>query len=256
MQRLTVLIGFFVAMVVAAGHAAADPVVIGGTRAVQGEFPWMVRLSMGCGGSLLSDQVVLTAAHCVATTGANTSITATLGVVDLASPDSVKVRSAYVQVSPDYTGYDRGNDWALVKLAKPVELPAVQIADTPEHNTGTFTIMGWGADREGGYQQRYLLKAQVPAVDDAACGSAYRSSGTNFVDEAMLCAGLLGVGGVDTCQGDSGGPMVSQLADGTFVQVGIVSWGHGCGQPQFPGVYTEVSTYAAKITAALAALPA
>jgi secreted trypsin-like serine protease len=96
-----------------------------------------------------------------------------------------------------------------------------------------------------------LLKASVPAVDDQTCGQAYRASGANFVDEAMLCAGLFGTGGVDTCQGDSGGPMVIKTADDAFVQVGIVSWGHGCAQAQYPGVYTQLSTYADKINKAV-----
>jgi len=56
--------------------AGPDTDVVGGTRAAQGEFPWMVRLSMGCGGALYTTQIVLTAAHCVNGTGPNTSITA------------------------------------------------------------------------------------------------------------------------------------------------------------------------------------
>ena len=233
---------------------------MGGTRAAQGEFPWVVKLSIGCGGSLVTSQIVLTAAHCITTaTGPSTGITATTGVVDLADAAAVKVRSSYVLKSPDYINYDKGSDWALIKLAEPVQLPdkpTLSVARTAEHDKGVFTIMGWGADREGGYQQRWLLKAMVPDVDDQTCGTAYRASGANFVDEAMLCAGLFGTGGVDTCQGDSGGPMVAQIQADAFVQVGIVSWGHGCAQAQYPGVYTEVSTYAEKINKAVAELTA
>jgi secreted trypsin-like serine protease len=71
----------------------------------------------------------------------------------------------------------------------------------------------------------------------------------------MLCAGIFAAGGVDTCQGDSGGPMIASAPTGP-VQVGIVSWGHGCAQPAYPGIYTQLSTYSAPITAALANLPA
>jgi secreted trypsin-like serine protease len=187
-------------------------------------------------------------------TGPSTSIVATTGVVDLADQQAVKVRSAYVYKAPDYVSYDKGSDWALIKLAEPVALPekpALGIASGPQLDKGLFTIMGWGADHEGGYQQRWLLKAEVPDVDDQTCGAAYRDSGANFVDEAMLCAGLFGTGGVDTCQGDSGGPMVLRTAADAYVQVGIVSWGHGCAQAQFPGVYTQVSTYADKINKAV-----
>jgi|tagenome__1003787_1003787.scaffolds.fasta_scaffold20816314_1 secreted trypsin-like serine protease len=231
-----------------AGEMRAD--VVGGTRAAQGEFPWIVRLSMGCDGSMYTKQVVLTAAHCVDRTGANTSIGVTGGVVDLQSPAAVKTNSTYVYRAP---GYPANNaDWALIKLAKPLDLPTIPATTDASLNSGTFTIMGWGANREGGAQQRYLLKAQAPFVDDTPCGAAYRND--DFEGPKMLCAGDLQRGGVDTCQGDSGGPMVNRNAAGQWIQVGIVSWGIGCARPQKPGVYTEVSTFTAAIKSAAANL--
>lgn len=227
--------------------------VVGGTRAAQGEFPWMVRLSMGCGGSVLTDRVVLTAAHCVSRTGPNTSITATLGVVDLQSPARVRVRSTYVYRNPSFNASTYANDWALIELATPVTAPALALTSGTGLDGGTFTILGWGATREGGGQSRYLRKATVPFVDDATCNGPTAYDG-EIVPSAMICAGQLGVGGVDTCQGDSGGPMVRRDAAGTWRQVGIVSWGNGCARPRFPGVYTQVSTYVAAILAAAATL--
>ena len=227
--------------------------VVGGTRAAQGEFPFMVRLSMGCGGALYTKQIVLTAAHCVSRTGANTSITATVGVVDLQSSSAQKIRSTYVYQSPTY-GTSTGGDWALIKLASPVSgLSTLPIATTTAYNNGTFTVAGWGAATEGGSQQRYLLKATVPFVDDATC-VAQGGSYPDLIPSAEICAGNLASGGVDTCQGDSGGPMFRRDANNAWIQVGIVSWGDGCARPHAPGVYTEVSTFASKIAAAAATL--
>jgi secreted trypsin-like serine protease len=234
---------------VSAAQAAPSPVV-GGTRAAQGEFPFMVRLSMGCGGALYTQQIVLTAAHCVSGTGANTSITATAGVVDLQSTTGrVQVRSTYVYRAPGYNG--NGKDWALIKLAQPINQPTLKIATTTQYNTGTFTVAGWGAATEGGSQQRYLLKATVPFISDATCRSYSGYSGLVASDE--ICAGYA-AGGVDTCQGDSGGPMFRRDSANAWIQVGIVSWGQGCARPNAPGVYSEVSTFASAIASAASSL--
>ncbi|WP_260867723.1 trypsin-like serine protease [Streptomyces sp. SAJ15] len=231
-----------------AASAQAAPPVVGGTRAAQGEYPFMVRLSMGCGGALYSKTLVLTAAHCVDGSGSDTSITATAGVVDLQSSSAIKVKSTRVLQAPGYDG--QGKDWALIKLAKPVNQPTLKIAETKEFDNGDFQVAGWGAAREGGSQQRYLLKATVPFVDDASC---QRSYGNSLVPAEEICAGYA-QGGVDTCQGDSGGPMFRKDNAGQWIQVGIVSWGQGCARPNYPGVYAEVSTFAKDIKAAAAQL--
>ena len=230
----------------AAAHASTD--VVGGTRAAQGEFPFMVRLSMGCGGALYSSRLVLTAAHCVGRTGTNTSITATLGVVDLQSSSRIRVRSNYVYRAPGYNG--NGRDWALIRLSSAVTtLATLPIATDATYNTGTFTVAGWGAAREGGGQQRFLLKAQVPFVSDASCQNSY----PDLIPSDEICAGFA-AGGVDTCQGDSGGPMFRRDASNAWIQVGIVSWGNGCARPNFPGVYSQVNTFASAIASAAASL--
>ncbi|WUX70181.1 serine protease [Streptomyces sp. NBC_01429] len=229
--------------------SAAPAPIVGGTRAAQGEFPFMVRLSMGCGGALYSSTVVLTAAHCVNGSGNNTSITATAGVVDLQSSSAITVKSTKVLQAPGYNG--AGKDWALIKLASPITNQAtLKLATSTTYNTGTFTVAGWGAATEGGAQQRYLLKASVPFVSDASCNASY---GGEVITSEEICAGYAS-GGTDSCQGDSGGPMFRKDNAGEYVQVGIVSWGNGCARPGYPGVYTKVSTFASAIASAAATL--
>jgi secreted trypsin-like serine protease len=256
-RRATVLVAGAAAVLgTVAGQAVAappddvQPQVVGGTRAAQGEFPWMVRLSMGCGGAMYTDQIVLTAAHCVNGTGNNTGITATTGVVDLQDPARVTRQSTYVYQAPGYNN-PSGDDWALIKLASPISgIATLPIAATTAFDSGTFTVAGWGAATEGGGQQRYLLKAQVPFVSDTQCGQAY----SDLVPAEEICAGNWDAGGVDTCQGDSGGPMFRRDSANNWIQVGIVSWGIGCARPENPGVYSQVSTFASAIAAAAADL--
>ncbi|MGB3440069.1 MAG: serine protease, partial [Actinophytocola sp.] len=226
-----------------------QPYVVGGTPAAQGEFPWMVRLSMGCGGAMYTQQLVLTAGHCVPATGANTSITATLGVVDLQDPAAITVRSNYVYRAPGYNN-PSGDDWALIRLERAVDVPTLAVATSGDYDSGTFTIAGWGAASEGGAQQRYQLKADVPFIDDTQCGSAY----SELVPAEEICSGDWDNGGIDTCQGDSGGPMFRRDNAGEWVQIGITSWGYGCARPQNPGVYTQASYFSAAIAAAAAEL--
>ncbi|MFC5290163.1 S1 family peptidase [Actinokineospora guangxiensis] len=223
--------------------------IVGGERAAKGEFPWLVRLSMGCGGAMYTEQLVLTAAHCLDGTGPDTSIGVTYGVADLQDSTAVKRTSTYVHSAPDYTNVTAGDDWALVKLNQPIRgATLLPIATTTAYDSGTFDIMGWGSVRDGSLkQERHLRKARVPFVSDSVCSRS--GSYPRLVKAEMLCAGYP-EGGIDTCQGDSGGPMVRRTDSGSWVQVGIVSWGEGCARPGKYGVYTQLSHYAADIRAA------
>jgi len=223
--------------------------VVGGNEAPEGSFPWMVRLSMGCGGALVAPRVVLTAAHCVDGSGPDTSIGVIAGSVDLKSPYALIRHSTEVVRAPTFRTETRGDDWAVIQLDQNVDLPTIELTRGSAGDTGTFTILGWGQISETSLPQEQRLRyATVPTVPDSTCATAYRKTGVKLVTNQSICAGR---GGVDTCQGDSGGPMVRRDAGGHWLQVGIVSWGLGCARDGYPGVYSQVSTFRTAIKAAV-----
>ncbi|GGL08491.1 S1 family serine peptidase [Mangrovihabitans endophyticus] len=215
--------------------------VVGGAPAPAHRFPWMVRLSMGCGGTLTAPRVVLTAGHCVAGTGPDTGITVIAGTTDLGSSRRIVARSVAVVRAPGFRDPLHGDDWALIKLDRKLPLPPLVLTRGTSGDHGKFLIMGWGQTGEDQpYQQTRLRYATVTSVGDATCAKAYRKVGVKLVTKESLCAGRAGV---DTCQGDSGGPLVRRDAKGRYWQAGIVSWGLGCARPGYPGVYTQISAF-------------
>merc|ERR1712151_67516 len=107
--------------------------------------------------------------------------------------------------------------------------------DGEEYSAGTTcTVSGWGTTSEGGSLAKVLMKVDVPVVSDDDCRGSY---GQSEIADSMICAGL-DAGGKDSCQGDSGGPFMcgNQLS-------GVVSWGYGCAEAGYPGVYTQPSYF-------------
>ncbi|EDV39209.1 uncharacterized protein Dana_GF25188 [Drosophila ananassae] len=229
--------------------------IVGGTTTGVSEYPWMARLSyfnrFYCGGTLINDRYVLTAAHCVK--GFMWfMIKVTFGEHDRCNdkerPETRFVLRAFSQKF-SFSNFD--NDIALLRLndrvpitsfIRPICLPRQE--QRQDLFVGTKAIAtGWGTLKEDGKPSCLLQEVEVPVLDNEEC-VAQTNYTQKMITKNMMCSGYPGVGGRDSCQGDSGGPLVRLRPDDKrFEQIGIVSWGNGCARPNYPGVYTRVTKY-------------
>ena len=228
--------------------------IVGGEATTIEKHPWQVALNIKgldgktylCGGSLINQRWILTAAHCVPTADAGaTRVKA--GVTDyIRDGNWLEVERVIPHAS--YNAGTSENDIALIKLKAPYAGKSVALAGSATALANSvLEVTGWGATSEGGAGSRKLLVAKVPYVENSTCNEP--ASYNNAIKQGMLCAGAKGV---DSCQGDSGGPLVLHGTSGP-VLVGVVSVGEGCARELKYGVYTRVSSYRDWIDATLRA---
>jgi secreted trypsin-like serine protease len=257
-STLSLLVGFGCGQETAEQTPSQEPVqanaqeIVGGTATTIGANPWQVSLQSSsgfhfCGGSIINANWILTAQHCV-NDGGVISKPARIEAGTTTISGSGQVRSvAEVVVYPGYVDASKGKDIALLRLSTPLDLsgasakaiPLVTAADATAGltNTGVVSrVTGWGTLSSGGSSPDTLQTVDVNIVSNSSAQTSYPSE-TITADQLAAAAP-----GKDSCQGDSGGPL-TVLKGSTRVLAGVVSWGYGCADSRYPGMYARVSTY-------------
>jgi len=244
----------------AEGECIKDGRIVNGQEAGCNEWPWQVGIvsrsgneaatSPFCGGTLINENHVITAAHCMpGKTPDNVAIM--IGDHDLNNPEPAQ--RAYgvsaIYNHPQYDDDSSQHDITVLRLSVKVNTTKYSPACFPNFESGQSlhgengTISGWGALDYGGDYPDTLQEVQnlIPIVNRETCVTdtepwIYESD----ILDGMLCAGGPDVG-MDTCQGDSGGPLTHEFADNQYELVGVVSWGRNCAKSY--GVYSDVAYY-------------
>ncbi|MFD9195867.1 S1 family peptidase [Streptomyces phaeochromogenes] len=227
--------------------SAAPQPIVGGSTTTAAAYPYVMQItdasqSQFCGGTLVSATKVVTAAHCMV--GETTSSVRVVGGRTYRNGTNGTVsRVSKIWINPSYVDAEQGDDVAVLTLSTSMPytpISYVSSSETSVYAAGTTArILGWGTTSSGGSSSNQLRTATVPTVSNATCSTAY---GSSYISSDMVCAGYTS-GGVDTCQGDSGGPLIigGKLA-------GITSWGYGCADAEYPGVYTRLTTFSSLVT--------
>lgn len=232
-------------------NASLNPAfrIVGGVLEKKGRSPWqvLVRRSDGygfCGGTLVSDQWVVSAAHCFDEAADHV----TIGDFDKQRPDPgeqlIKVQK--VIVHPHFHSFTFDSDIALLYLARPVVRgPTTLPACLPDPHLSKYllqegnrgVVTGWGVTRYLGRSSRFLRKVTLPVVSYRDC----TASTEQVITDNMFCAGYLDVN-MDACSGDSGGPFMVNYR-GTWFLTGVVSWGEKCAAKGKYGVYARLGNF-------------
>ncbi|XP_054422117.1 coagulation factor XI [Pteronotus mesoamericanus] len=224
--------------------------IVGGTASVPGEWPWQVALHITaptqrhlCGGSIIGNRWILTAAHCLSGIESPQILRVYGGILNQLEikEDTSFFGVKEIIIHDQYKTAESGYDVALLKLQtamnytdlqRPICLPSQ--GDRDVIYTDCW-VTGWGYRKFRDKIQNTLQKVKVPLVTNKECQAGYEGQ---RITSKMICAGYQ-EGGKEACKGDSGGPLSCKHNE-VWHLVGITSWGEGCAQAERPGVYTSV----------------
>ncbi|XP_040580334.1 chymotrypsinogen A [Lepeophtheirus salmonis] len=234
--------------------------IVGGKDTTFGSHPWQAAIvkqsflskRISCGGALIGERWVMTAAHCVHSTSIS-AMHVRLGEWNVRSQSEKFPHEDYAierkEEHPEYKSATFQNDIALLRLTQdvvykehiiPVCLPSIQ--DDFEGNKAV--VIGWGRTAHGQITTPSVLQeVTVKVLSPKTCQEWFKSNKRKEIiyKNEFICAGYES-GGKDSCQGDSGGPLVT-MKDDKSTLIGLVSWGISCAKPKLPGVYTNIANY-------------
>ncbi|XP_025859275.2 transmembrane protease serine 11G-like [Vulpes vulpes] len=219
-----------------------------GYPAKKADWPWQASLQIDdihfCGASLISEEWLLTAAHCFDIYKNPKLWTASFGTT--LSPPLMRRKIQSIIIHENYAAHNHDDDIAVVKLSTPVlfssDVGRVCLPDATFEvlSQSPVFVTGWGALKANGPFPNALRQVEVEIISNDICNQVNVYGGA--VSSGMICAGFL-TGKRDACEGDSGGPLVIARDRSIWYLIGIVSWGIDCGKKNKPGLYTRVTRY-------------
>ncbi|CAH2094965.1 unnamed protein product [Euphydryas editha] len=227
--------------------------IVGGQPTTIDRYPSIVQLEFfessdqtwrqDCGGSIITSRYVVTAAHCTID-----YVPALQRIRAGSSNRHVGGVIAYVEaifIHPSFGSNFYEGDISVVRLTTPlvfssvIQPTAIATQNSVIPDNLPVVYAGWGHTEEDGESSSILRDVQIYTINKTLCRQSYDQLELGiFITDNMICAGLLDVGGRDACQGDSGGPLYY-----SNILIGVVSWGVGCGQADYPGVNINVASY-------------